>query len=354
MIRSTMYWDRNRLLDSLRPLSEVLLMGADETLPEMARSYCQFYGIDKENHVAGVHHRMGYFDAYGFQLVTHCYFSSNVKDFQALDSKKSESYQVRLTGKGTVFIFHGYFDHAGLYGHIIEYLLHSGFNVLIYDLPGHGLSSGESVAISHFTQYQVILEKCLMLCKGILPGPWFAVGQSTGAAVLLEYLFSNRFQPKNSPFQHWVLLAPLLRPVGWKSLVILHSLLGRFLKTWKREFLPNSHDSDFVRFLKDEDPLQVRAISVKWAGALRRWINEIESSPPVSVPVTIIQGPDDGTVDWRYNIPHLKQMLPLADIKLLVRGRHQLVNESPEIREKVFKLMINGFYSNLTSYVSQC
>lgn len=326
--RSVHHWQGERLTAKLRPLAEVLLAdsGSGAALSEIALRYCKFYGIDKENLIDGVDHRMGYFEAQGFRLATHFY---NV-----------------INSKGTVFIFHGYFDHAGLYGHLIEYLLRSGFSVLIYDLPGHGLSSGESVAINHFAQYRSVLEKCLTICKGRVAEPWFAAGQSTGAAVLVEYLFRNRFHQNNTPFKHWVLLAPLLRPSGWKNLAYLHSVLRLFLKTWKRDFLPNSHDSKFVSFLKDKDPMQVGAISVKWVGALRRWISDVESSEPITdVPVTIIQGPDDETVDWRHNIPHLKQMLPNADVKVLVKGRHQLVNESPDIRNKVFKQLVNGIES---------
>ena len=52
--------------------------------------------------------------------------------------------------KGTVFILHGYFDHVGLYTQLIDRCLGAGFDVLAYDQPGHGLSSGTLTAIGSF------------------------------------------------------------------------------------------------------------------------------------------------------------------------------------------------------------
>ncbi len=318
-------WDKEQVIQQLQPMSNWLGRSPGTQTAQLSKieqRYCDFYDISKEKLIPDVSHHMGYFDAYGFKLATHHYRP--------------------VSCRGTVFIFHGYFDHVGLYGHLIEFLLHHGFAVIAYDLPGHGLSSGEPVAIDHFAQYRAVLEKCLTLCRNKLTEPWFAIGQSTGAAVLTDFLFGNRFDRHNTPFQHWVYLAPLLRPYGWNTLQVLHTLFGRVLRTWKRTFMPNSHDSEFLRFLKDDDPLQTQYISVRWVTALRRWIGEIESSQPLDASMTIIQGPNDTTVDWRHNIPHFRELLPLAEIKILQTGHHQLANEAPAIRNKVFNLLLKG------------
>ena len=52
--------------------------------------------------------------------------------------------------KGTAFVVHGYFDHLGLYRHLLSLLLNRGWRVVMWDLPGHGLSSGAcSTGASH-------------------------------------------------------------------------------------------------------------------------------------------------------------------------------------------------------------
>lgn len=350
-------WGRTRLLADMQPLVGQLKARGQTSLSAMEVDYCRFYGIDKENQIENIVHRLGYFNAAGYKLACHVFTHALEQSALAGEDRKAKSAGVDASvyvdsslasgrSQGTVFLFHGYFDHTGLYRHIIDFLLRAGFDVVIYDLPGHGLSSGESAAIADFSHYRDILEQCLQLCHDMLPKPWFAVGQSTGAAVLMEYVMGGSAQSRGLPFQHWVFLAPLIRPCGWDKLLFLYALFGRFLKTWKRKFKANSYDAKFVSFLQCIDPLQASAISVQWAGALRAWVREIELKSPVYLPVTIIQGPDDETVDWRYNIPRLKQLFPLAQVKLLVRGRHQLVNETEDIRSKVFALMLNGIRSS--------
>lgn len=293
----------------------------------MEARYCAYYRIDKEVRITGISHRLGYFDALGYRLALHYYSPPRPK--------------------GTVFIFHGYFDHVGLYGHLIDHLLRENFSVVAYDLPGHGLSSGDEASIRTFTEYQQILEACIALCRNKVIGPWFAIGQSTGAAVLIETLFQRRYTHEASPFKHWVLLAPLVRPKGWHSVVLLHILMGSFIRTWRRGWMENSHDSEFVRFLKERDPLQSRFVAVDWVAALRKWVASIERNEPLMMPVTIIQGQQDTTVDWQHNVAKLQSLLPKATIAFLKDGRHHLVNESLKLRSQVFDCIGNALNAEL-------
>lgn len=319
------FWDRDRLRQQMRPVD----FSGKAKLSEIEQQYCAYYRIDKESRISGVTHRLGYFEALDYRLALHVYTPPRPK--------------------GTVFVFHGYFDHVGLYGHLIEYLLRQSFSVVAYDLPGHGLSSGDPVSIKSFSDYQGILKACLEVCEGNLAGPWFAVGQSTGAAVLIETLFHFRYTLEDSPFKHWVLLAPLVRPKGWRQVVLLHAIVGGFIRTWRRGFSTNSHDSEFVRFLKEKDPLQSQFIAVDWVSALRKWVAAIEMKDPLPMPATIIQGQEDATVDWQHNVAKLQTLLPNATVTFLKRARHQLVNEAPDLRNQVFERIGNALSASLES-----
>ena len=44
-------------------------------------------------------------------------------------------------------VCHGYYDHVGLYGHLIKDLLLRDIAVVTFDQPGHGLSSGDRANI---------------------------------------------------------------------------------------------------------------------------------------------------------------------------------------------------------------
>src|SRR5690606_5817419 len=90
--------------------------------------------------------------------------------------------------KGVVVVLHGYFDHVGLFGHLIRHLLERGYGVVAFDLPGHGLSSGERASIATFAHYVEVFEAVLREISKAFPVPVAAVGQSTGGAILLNYL----------------------------------------------------------------------------------------------------------------------------------------------------------------------
>ena len=317
-------WTRSKLISEM----EVFSFQSLPKLSDEAKRYCSYYQIDFSESLPKSEHYLGSFDALGYRMAMHYFVPASVK--------------------GTVFIFHGYFDHVGLYGHLIKHCLEQNLAVVAYDLPGHGLSSGRPTAIQSFEDYQVVLNGCLNLCVEHLKEPLYAVGQSTGGAVLVDHIL-NRPEPsaeselKQQIFKKVVLLAPLVRPVGWNSALIMHTVVGPFLSTWRRVFSENSNDPSFIKFLKKHDPLQSRIMSMEWIAALRRWIKKIERTPPVDAKVSIVQGRRDMTVDWRHNITIIQQKISQVDVHYLPKGRHHLVNESVEIRSEVFGFIDEAF-----------
>lgn len=316
------YWKRQDLVAQLRPLD----FGDQNELSEIERNYCAYYRIDLESRLPGVSHRLGYFESLGYRVALHIFRPQRAR--------------------GSVLVMHGYFDHAGLYGHLIRDLLEQDLAVMIYDLPGHGISSGEPVSIRSFEDYQQVLDDCIATCRDHLPQPWYGVGQSTGGAVLLDHLLSHRYPPDRALFRHLVLLAPLVRPANFRKGVVLHTLVSPFVRTWKRAFTENSNDSSFIRFVRRHDPLQSQVLSVEWVTALRRWVKRIEAMPPFEAQVTIVQGQQDTTVDWRHNLRVLCAKFPGATVHYLPLGRHHLVNESRELREQIFSIIRSKFVAN--------
>lgn len=90
--------------------------------------------------------------------------------------------------KGCVVLLHGYYDHAGLFGHLIRHCLEQGQSVLIFDFPGHGLSTGPEASIRSFQEYSDALLQFLKLAGASLPVPLAVIGQSTGSAVVMDTL----------------------------------------------------------------------------------------------------------------------------------------------------------------------
>lgn len=140
----------DRLRTSLAPFT------TRQPLSAQAQDYQRFYGLDLP-----AHSWLGGFQAAGFDLVGQAWLPDQPS--------------------ATLFLLHGYYDHMGLYQHVIAWALKQGFAVISCDLPGHGLSSGERASINDFAVYQQVLEALFEQAHTLqLPHPWHLCGQSTG------------------------------------------------------------------------------------------------------------------------------------------------------------------------------
>ena len=275
-----------------------------------------------------------YFKLYDFARLDGHFDQYFIGSVASASHKIAVNYWLVERAGATVLVTHGLFDHTGLYLHLVKSLLDQGFNVVSVDLPEHGLSSGRYGDLDSFAIYAEALEAVTDAITPSLEGKaYYAVAQSTGAAAVLKSLLRRK---DVRSFDKIVLLAPLVRVRSWLSINILYRVLKPFKKGVKRSFSTNSHDPDFCYFLKHVDPLQPRMIGVRWVRAMLNWAEEITAADPISVPVAIIQGNADNTVDAEYNLPLLRAKFPDSTLAIIEDGMHHLVCESPDIREQVF------------------
>ncbi len=308
----------NRLRRNLSVLSFDPSLDRAEKTPD-EQLYLGHYKLDTLTEISRLEHRMGCFHSYGFQLACHYWLPENPK--------------------GTVFILHGYFDHVGLYGKLIRYLLAKNYAIVAIDLPGHGLSSGERISIDSFNRYVGIFAELLERSISHLPKPWTGVGQSTGGAILMNYLLDASLHRQQNLLQRVVVLAPLVRPVQWWARKMIYLARRAFKSGLKRRFYASSHDQTFNEFVRMHDPLQDHLIPGVWMGARRQWGECFNKRPQSDFPLTVVQGDNDRTVSWRYNMKAISGRFPAANIELIRGARHQLVNEIPILREKIFAAM---------------
>lgn len=293
----------------------------------LTRSYIEHYGLDLSTEKHPVTHSLGYIPSQEFRIACH-YFAPPLSQQQ-----------------GTAIILHGYYDHCGLFTHLIRNCLGRNLAVLIFDLPGHGLSTGTAASVRSFDQYSQALRDCLLLAEvqGVHK-PWYLIGQSTGAAAIANFLLQGDASAGNS-FEKIVFLAPLLRPRDWARAQLLYFLLHRFVKRWKRNYAENSHDREFLQFLREHDPLQSKYLQVDWVRAMIKFARFVAQSTAVNESVHIIQGTQDNTVDWQYNVPVFTDKFLGSKTYFIKNARHHLVNESAEIREQVFTALGNILHS---------
>ena len=236
---------------------------------------------------------------------------------------------------GSVIVVHGYMDHTGLFRHLIDHLLQCQLNVICFDLPGHGLSTGQPGFISDYSDYVSALDHVIAASRSLFDGPLQAIGQSMGGAILLKQLMAQN-SPSQYPFTRINLLAPLLEPHGWPIKRRLFLLTKGFRKSSKRQFRPSSYDQTFLQFVKQQDPFQPRTVPMAWVGALDKWINEFNAFEGSDRPINLIQGSGDKTLNWQYNLQQFQHKLSGLEVQLIAQANHHLVNEIEPLRQEIF------------------
>lgn len=290
---------------------------------DLPQAYLNEYQINFAKEFSGVRHGFGKVDTDKYTIATH--------------------YWLPEQPRATLWVVHGYYDHVGIYDHVIRFALNEGYAVLAFDLPGHGLSSGDRAAIDSFDDYGDVLAALISATESFLPRPWLALGQSTGCAVLLNYMWRFALVDESvERFEKLVLCAPLVLPRGWRGFYMgrfLYALLKHFIRRLKRGEARSSHDASFNQFIMHQDCLQATHLSIRWVGAMKDWNTQFRQFAPLQKPLLIVQGTGDMTVDWRYNLPLIQQKLPQAHVHFIADAGHQLVNESDFYRAQVFDVI---------------
>jgi alpha-beta hydrolase superfamily lysophospholipase len=86
-----------------------------------------------------------------------------------------------------------------------------------------------------------------------------------------------------------------------------------------------------------QEPLQEERAPARWLSAMVTWNKHLKSYEFFTTPTCVIQGKKDNAVDWRYNIPALKQRFCPCSISIrwIDNGGHQLMNESEPVKSLV-------------------
>jgi len=282
----------------------------------LVKRYLRFYRLDFQAPESGADHRIGCVDTPHGRIVVQAW------------SKPQP--------RGTAIVVHGYFDHVGIVRHAIDRLVDEGYSVVAFDLPGHGLSSGERGAIDDFAAYGDVFDSVFERVRPAMAKPYVALAHSTGCSTVMEYVSRD----DELPFERVVLVAPLVRTVGWRSTQVARMAIGGVVKRIPRVFGRNSSDREYLAFVRNRDTLQFRSVPLSWPAANLRWANGFAKRPPSKHRVCIIQGNRDLVVDWRYNVPQIQRVFPGSQVTWIDGGNHQLFNERSELRHRVLDRMI--------------
>lgn len=238
------------------------------------------------------------------------------------------------SGKGTVVVVHGYFDHAGTAANLINRLVEEGYHVAVYDHPGHGLSEGRHVSVRDFETYSVAFSDFLGMVSEHLPGPYDVVAHSMGSTVVIDHLNMGEC----SSIRKMVFLTPLIRDMKPKSLHTLGAIISPFSDYLGRIREDNTTNQEYLEF-SARDPLQYACVSTRWSVAFNRWRREARDFGPRSEAPLVIYAGSDAVVNNEVGQAWMKRAFPSHRNRVIEGGRHQLLNDPLPIREKVLDLI---------------
>ena len=231
----------------------------------------------------------------------------------------------------TVLLSHGYLDHSGFNRPLVNFLLANNYNVIVFDQPGHGLSSGNRSSIDNFSTYQQVLTQTISHFQPHLNKPLHVIGHSTGNVGIIDLFAENQKTWKGQT----IMLSPLIRSKLWGTSKFFYKLGGKLFKKIPRTFRNNSHDKYFKKWLKKE-PFVIKKLSKDWIDAHHIWEKSIQSNKISLLKFTVIQGQDDIIVDYKYNQKYLNEHFPNLNLIKIQNANHHLINETQSIQSQVF------------------
>jgi alpha-beta hydrolase superfamily lysophospholipase len=270
--------------------------------------YFNYYNLN----ITNVKHHFGYIKANNLKIINHVFEP--------------------VASKGIIFLIHGYFDHSGYLSNLISFLTKQNFIVISIDLPGHGLSDGERYSIDDFTNYAYCLYEIINYYKSSYTIPFYIIGHSAGCSVIYEYI--NNY---NYNFEKIIFAAPLIRSYAWHLSKAGYILSHKFFTKLPRATRNDTSNKEFIKFRKHLDPLKESCFPLKWVNALYNWNKKINNYNKLNNSLTIIQGENDKTVSWKYNIEFLMGKFSDIKINLIKDAGHQLLNENKDKLDEVLK-----------------
>ncbi|MRX72381.1 alpha/beta fold hydrolase [Bacillus lacus] len=250
--------------------------------------------------------------------------------------------------KATIVCIHGAAEHCGRYMWLAEMWRSSGYNVIMGDLPGQGLTTRRRGHISSFDEY--INEAGLWIAEAEKSGlPVFLLGHSMGGLVVIRSLQEHHHAVSGA-----ILSSPCLglKYKPGKALNVLSLGLNKIAPDMLFESKLSIDMATRNREVQDEDEndsLFVTKVSVRWyrelLGAVSLAFEKINALP--DVPLLIMQAGEDKIVD-REAVKGWFNLLNSSDKSYREWNGlyHELFSE-PE-RDKVFKAALHFAEGKLT------
>jgi alpha-beta hydrolase superfamily lysophospholipase len=254
--------------------------------------------------------------------------------------------------KEWIVVTHGIGEHFNRHLYM-KHLFTPDFNILFYDLRGHGKSGGKRAYVQHFDRYiQDLREVIECLKKELFPSlggdKFYLMGHSMGALITMAYL-QTQPGPMYYPEKVFVNAPPLGIPGFLGSLVrfLPMSLLAKIPFSLPLKGLvdlkwlsPNPEVA--TEYIKD--PLNCLKLHTKTVFAMLNKGREIASRPlEARCPVLITVGSLDKIVDPVAIQAYAASLGPDIHLEVIHGAYHEIHNCPDDIRTTYFTFLSDFF-----------
>ena len=230
-------------------------------------------------------------------------------------------------------VHHGFLEHGGRYREIAEYFAteHS-ISTIVYDIRGHGQSSGQRAYCSsmndYFQDFEAVLEYARQQDKDKATTPLFVFCHSFGGLTFLDYARDKQVDIQgvivSAPFVGFAMKIP---PAKLMISKLLSSLVPRL--SVPGEPLPLTHDEEKQRE-HDEDPLILKNVTLGWHTTCVQAQDRVCGAVPLplSMPVLYLEAEDDQVSD-PVAVKEVGKNIEQKDKTIVVRKGeyHEMTNE---------------------------
>ncbi len=195
----------------------------------------------------------------------------------------------------TIIFTHGYGEYSKRYEEMVDFFIKNNFNVLIYDLRGHGCSKGFIGHVFNFSEYLDDLEILIKKITKEYPKHKIILGgHSLGGLITLSFLTKN---PKNvvssfvsSPYvQNGMKVSFISKAFG--NLISKISPMMTIKNPIKAKYL--NHDEKSIKeYVKDK--LVHKVVTPRWFTETNKaQENLFTTIENINIPLLVLQGGED-------------------------------------------------------------
>lgn len=263
------------------------------------------------------------------------------------------------THQGCVIGIHGYTEHSGRYGHFAKFLNGHGYDFVMMDLPGHGLSEGRKANIDRFDDYVESVEAFYRAVRlKSFRGPFYLFAHSLGGLIAIRFLQSS---PYAKEIEKVFLSSPLLglsshafhgvgrftqNEVGLEALLRVTSLLPNLTLSNEQDLggAILTHDQEMMAS-RESDPLVQPQVTISWTREfLKARKLAFRDADKIKLPFAIFQAGEDLIVSAD-QAERFIQKVKAKEKRFQVYGDlyHEILNESS--RAKVMTDMLGWLQS---------